>query len=99
MFRSRCDMRAKQPPQIGTLLLKRLGALDDALVGDIVEEWNRGRSAVWFWRQVIVAITSTVTTTIRENRLLSARAIIAGWAVLWMFHRFPGRRINSFMSG
>ena len=29
--------------------------LDSALAGDLLEERARGRSALWYWRQVVIA--------------------------------------------
>lgn len=40
---------------VATWLLTRAG-LDDALVGDLIEQRHAGRSRIWFWRQVVIAI-------------------------------------------
>ena len=39
------------PPRLPTWLLGCLDASCDPLVGDLYEEWRRGRSVGWFWRQ------------------------------------------------
>lgn len=39
------------PPRLATWLLGCLDASCDPLVGDLYEEWRRGRSVGWFWRQ------------------------------------------------
>ena len=50
-------MRSQHPPRLALLLLNRL-APNEPLEGDLQEEYRSGRSAVWYWRQVIVAVTS-----------------------------------------
>jgi hypothetical protein len=50
-------MRADSPPAIATWFLDHLCAeRDEALAGDLVEEYFDGRSAGWYWRQVMAAI-------------------------------------------
>jgi hypothetical protein len=46
------------PPKIATWMLEHLtfGKKSEALVGDLFEEFNRGRTVSWYWRQVLVAI-------------------------------------------
>jgi hypothetical protein len=68
-----------KPSNITELLLKRFG-VDDALIGDLTEEYGR-RSAVWYYRQVLVAIIGSVLRAIREHRLLAARAVVTGLVV------------------
>jgi hypothetical protein len=48
-------MTPTQPPRIATLLLNRF-APNDPLAGDLDEEYRAGRSAVWYWRQVLTAV-------------------------------------------
>ncbi|WP_263350706.1 hypothetical protein [Acidicapsa acidisoli] len=50
-------MRAACPPAVATWLLDHLCAeRNEALAGDLVEEYFGGRSAGWYWRQVMAAI-------------------------------------------
>jgi hypothetical protein len=50
-------MRAAYPPVVATWLLDHLCAeRNEALAGDLVEEYFGGRSAGWYWRQVMAAI-------------------------------------------
>ena len=44
------------PPRIASWLLERLGPENGPLAGDVREEYQRGRSTVWYWRQVLLAI-------------------------------------------
>ena len=49
-------MTEEQPPALATWLLKRAARGNEALVGDLLEEYRRGRSAVWYWRQVLTTV-------------------------------------------
>jgi hypothetical protein len=79
-------MRAS--PAISVWLLERLG-LDPALTGDLLEECARGRSVVWYWRQVWIAILVGIWNSALDNKLLAVRAIAIAWATnlaLWFLY-------------
>jgi len=62
------------PPTTATWMLKHLvlGKRNEALEGDLLEEFQRRRSLGWYWRQVLRAV------------LLSfSNALWSGWAVIW----------------
>jgi hypothetical protein len=48
-------MRSSQPPIVATWVLTRFGNGNEVLAGDLVEEYQRGRTAAWYWRQVLGA--------------------------------------------
>jgi hypothetical protein len=56
--KGRPHMRRIEPPSTATWLLEHLtpGECNEALAGDLLEEFRNGRSAGWYWRQVVVAI-------------------------------------------
>ena len=76
-------MTRSDPPTLATWLLKHFGFLsaDDALIGDLVEEFHRRDSAAWYWRQVIVAILFGLQREIRHHWLLTIRAVVIGLMV------------------
>jgi hypothetical protein len=48
-------------PWFATLVLQRLDA-DDAMIGDLGEEYRAGRSRWWYWRQVVSAVAAATAT-------------------------------------
>ena len=51
-------MRSTNPPVVATWFLRQLGSgpNNDALLGDLIEQYGQRRSRIWYWRQVFVAI-------------------------------------------
>jgi len=66
------------PPRLAMLLLDRLAPPDEELAGDLVEEYQSGRSRVWFWRQAVTAIAIGAGTSVRANFRRAAGAILVG---------------------
>ena len=48
-----------RPPRMAIALLTRWLPDHDALIGDLVEEFDRRRSRTWLWRQVLAAIITS----------------------------------------
>jgi DNA-binding transcriptional LysR family regulator len=67
-------------------LFERLG-VDAALAGDLLEECARGRSTIWYWKQVLIAIWFGIWGAIFNHKLLALRAVAAGCGVngIWLF--------------
>jgi hypothetical protein len=67
------DTMATQLPQIATWLLKHLGCSPnkDAVIGDLGERYQKGRTRPWYWRQVLL--------TIMSQRLNQVRRISGGY--------------------
>jgi hypothetical protein len=74
-----------------TWFLKNLG-VDEAVIGDLVEQHDSGRSRAWCWRQVLMASLHVA----RTHALLMIGTVLLGWAVLWMFFRFVGSPLARF---
>lgn len=70
---------------IAAWIFELLG-LDDALAGDLLEEHTQGRSGIWYWRQVLIAILISIYGDIRKHKVVALRAVVTGCAInsLWI---------------
>ncbi len=74
-------MKRSKPPALATWLLEHARfTTTDVIAGDLLEEFNKGRSAAWYWRQALVAIVVGCASEVRHHRVLAARAILITWA-------------------
>jgi hypothetical protein len=73
-------MTISQPPRFAGRLLKRLVPAQDhdALLGDLNEEYQRGRSKTWYVLQILAAIVVGSWKDLRANKLVAARAVATG---------------------
>ena len=80
-------MRVTQPPRVATWLLERLasGEKRESLVGDLIEQYQDGRSASWYWRQALGSIVTGAASGVRDHKLLALRAVAIGLASMWAF--------------
>lgn len=69
-----------QPPTVAARLLRRLLPTQDheVLLGDLAEEYQRGRSIVWYWSQILAAVVVGAFRDIRAHPLFAVRAIAVG---------------------
>ena len=72
-------MRKAAPPLVAAWLLEHLtiGPRNEALTGDLLEEFRSGRSARWYWRQVLGAIIFGL------SRAVGSQGTAALFALLW----------------
>jgi|SRR5262245_38245977 len=75
-------MKRRRPPPLANLLLTRFGPLDEALVGDLFQEWSEGRSSVWLWQQTIGAILWGAVGDVRRRPGRMCAALLTGWAIV-----------------
>ena len=66
------------PPWLAILILDRFAPRDEELAGDLVEEYQSGRSRAWFWQQVLVAIAIGAARSVRIHFRRTAGAILVG---------------------
>lgn len=72
-------MPRREPPPQATWILEHLatGTRNDALAGDLLEEFRAGRSDAWYWRQTLSACAVSWT------RSLALRGPMLVFALLW----------------
>jgi hypothetical protein len=85
-----CSLRFRRPPKAATRLLERItfGPTRDAIVGDLIEQYQHGRSRGWFWRQALLllmmhTVWDWLTTTVRETAIMR-RVITLGAATMFL---------------
>lgn len=84
-------MTSAQPPAAPTWLLNHFdcGPRNDALIGDLLEEYARGRSRAWYWRQVLAAIAVNFGRALYEHPVLALRALAIAWTMFLLTRRIP----------
>jgi len=62
-------MSEMNPPSLATWLLEHLtpGPRNEALVGDLMEEFRTGRPAAWYWRQTLAAMAIACSRQVLSN--------------------------------
>ena len=66
---------------MATWLMRRAGPPDEALAGDLLEEYRHGRSKLWYWREVLVAVTVAQSRAFGSGLRGMTRSLTAGWTV------------------
>jgi len=51
-------MKSSEPPAVATWLVERAipGRRNEALAGDLLEQFSQGRGSLWYWRQAAAAV-------------------------------------------
>jgi hypothetical protein len=74
-------MRSPGPPSLATWVLEHFlpGKKNEAITGDLLEEFWSGRSVAWYWRQVFGVVLERLSRQSRAQRGL------AGYELVWTF--------------
>jgi hypothetical protein len=75
-------MTPSKPPAIASWLLEHSGT-DAAIVGDILEEFAKGQTATWFWKQAIVAASPVALCAFRWLGVVPLTVVAVGLE-LWL---------------
>ena len=78
-------MTTAQPPVVASWLLECF-CPDPGLSGDLIEEYARRQSVLWYWKQAVMAVGAYSTSQIREHKWLAARAIAIGYVIWYVFN-------------
>jgi hypothetical protein len=71
-------------PVVATWLLERF-AVNDSIVGDLLERYEKGQSSIWYLRQVLMTILVGAVREIQDHKLLVVRAVAMGFSILVLF--------------
>ena len=80
-------MRTSHPPFLASWILHRFGPTPEteAIAGDLLEQYQQGRSRFWYCREVIVAILTGVWSDVQHHVLLVLVAIAMGWILSFVW--------------
>ena len=75
-------MKPTDPPSLATKLVESLvpQRTSEALLGDLIEQYQGGRSRTWYWWQVLQALVISAGREVRRRTLDTVSAIIIGCA-------------------
>jgi hypothetical protein len=70
-------MTGGNPPKLATWLLQLLaaGRHSESLAGDLMEQFAQGRSRLWYWRQVVMAIVLARVRAFRARPWIAAMRV------------------------
>jgi len=74
-------VKPANPPTLPTKLLESFvpQRTSEALLGDLIEQYEAGRSRTWYWQQVILALVISAGRELRASKLHAARAVVIGY--------------------
>jgi len=74
-------VKPTNPPSLATKLLESLvpQRTSEALLGDLSEQYQDGRSRTWYWQQVILALMIGAAREGRTRKLQAVRAVVIGY--------------------
>jgi hypothetical protein len=91
-------MKSSHPPAVATWMLEHLrsGKPNEYLVGDLIEEYERGRSKGWYRKQVLSAIVMSFWKEIYSHAWLAAKATATGWIIQFLFQFIAWGLVSRF---
>jgi hypothetical protein len=81
-------MSSSHPPRLASALMRWMGPRDEALIGDLLEAYQDGKTDRWYWRQVFAAIAFGAVDSVRAHPVLALRAVVLGWLMGWLYANY-----------
>jgi hypothetical protein len=80
-------MNSRPTPRTATWLLERLGGGSrlEPLIGDLIEQFEQGRSRLWYWRQAVGTLAIELAQTLRLHAFSFIAAVVVGCASIWLW--------------
>jgi len=85
-------MKSGRAPVVATWLVDRFCG-EPAVAGDLIEEYRERRSALWFWKEALVAVFACSGARVWDHKWLTLRAIATGWVFASIVIRFGMREV------
>lgn len=86
-------VNSRTAPRAATWLLERLGAGSrggssrfEPLIGDLLEQFQGGRSRLWYWRQAVGALAIDGARTLRIHAPTFIAAVVVGCGSIWLWN-------------
>jgi len=94
-------VKAVHPPSLATKLLEAFVSqrTSQPLVGDLIEQYARGRSRAWYWRQVFLAVVISAYREVRMRKLQTISAILIGYVTAMSLCYFTTSLAARFVGG
>ena len=96
-------MKPANPPALATKLLESLvpRRTSEALLGDLIEQYEARRSRTWYWQQVILALVISAGREVRTSKLQAVRAVVIGYltgaSLAYFTTSLAGRFVGAYM--
>lgn len=96
-------MKPTNPPSLATKLLESLvpQRTSEALLGDLIEQYQGGRSRTWYWQQVIMALVISAGREGLARKVQAVRAIVIGYltgaSLCYFTTSLAGRFVGQFV--
>jgi hypothetical protein len=76
-------MILRSTPPIATWFLNQFGAVpeNESAIGDLIEQYQRGKGSIWYWRQVLVIVFVGLYRNIRQEQRKFLAALVRTWCV------------------
>ena len=76
-------MTLKPAPRTATWFLNRFGSNTEieSVLGDLSEQYQRGRGSIWYWRQVLSIVYMGLFREFRSDRRRFIGAFVSAWCV------------------
>jgi hypothetical protein len=84
-------MTPKPTPRAATWFLYRFASNndDESVMGDLFEQYQRGRGSFWYWRQVLSIVFGGMLQEFRRNKWNALFGLFSAWCV-WGILQFAG---------
>jgi hypothetical protein len=96
-------VKPPNPPSLATKLLESLvpQRTSEALLGDLIEQYEAGRSRTWYWQQVVLTLVITAGLEVRASKLQAVSAVVIGYltgaSLCYFTTSLAGRFVGGYM--